>query len=393
MIKITRLFKDFTESERSAGFVLLFTTIISMILANTGPGEALVHFFHTEWGPVFPGVDLRLSVEHWVNDGLMTIFFLMVGLEIERELYAGELSTLSNASLPLLAALGGMVVPFLVHFTINYGLPTQRGAGIPMATDIAFALGILSLARGVPYGLKVFLTAFAIIDDLGAILVIAFFYTDDLNTNYLLAAAGIFALLFALNRLKVYMVLPYILLGLALWFCFLQSGVHATLAGVLLAFAMPFGNGDENSLSYRVQHWLHKPVAFIILPIFALVNTAIVIPDNWLQGLGQPNALGIMAGLLVGKPLGILVCCLIGVRLGWSTLPKGVNWYWLAGASVLGGIGFTMSIFITLLAFSDPGIITGAKLAILVSSATAALIGLFLMGIARKKIKQEAAEG
>jgi NhaA family Na+:H+ antiporter len=384
MAAITKLFKDFTNSERSGGFVLIGITIISLLIANLGLGSTLEHFYHTKLGFSNSYLNLNLSVEHWINDGLMTIFFLLVGLEIEREIYIGELSTRASASLPVIAAVGGMVAPFLIHYSLNNGLPTQSGSGIPMATDIAFALGILSLAKRVPFALKIFLTAFAIIDDLGAILIIAFFYTQSLQTNYLLAALFVLLVLFLFNRLKIYRIWLYVVFGIVLWYCLLQSGVHATLAGVLLAFAMPFGKGDADSLSYKVQHRLHKPVAFIILPLFALVNTGIVIPDNWISGLADPNSLGIMAGLVIGKPVGIVLCCLLAVRLGWSKLPSGVGWGQLTAAGILGGIGFTMSIFITLLAFNDAAHVTQSKISILIASLIASVLGLLVLKVIRK---------
>jgi Na+:H+ antiporter, NhaA family len=384
MSAITKLFKDFTNSERSGGFVLIGITIISLLLANSIIGPTLTHLYHTKLGFSNSVINLNLSVEHWINDGLMTIFFLLVGLEIEREIYIGELSTRASAALPAIAALGGMVAPFLIHYALNNGLPTQNGGGIPMATDIAFALGILSLAKRVPFALKIFLTAFAIIDDLGAILVIAFFYTDSLRTDYLLAALVVMLLLFLFNRLKVYKIWLYVVFGIVLWYCMLQSGVHATLSGVLLAFAMPFGKGDAGSLSYKVQHRLHKPVAFIIIPLFALVNTGIVIPDNWFSGLGDPNSMGIIAGLVIGKPVGIVLFCFLAIKLGLSKLPPGISWAQLTAAGILGGIGFTMSIFITLLAFSDVTHITESKIAILVASFIASILGLLLLKLIRR---------
>lgn len=391
-MKITRLFKDFFQSERASGYVLIVTTIISLLLANILVGQDFVDFFHRKIGFDAPGVHLNLSVEHWINDGLMTIFFLLVGLEIEREIYIGELSSIRNASLPLFAALGGMVVPFLVHFAFNNGLPTQDGGGIPMATDIAFAIGILSLGKRVPYALKVFLTAFAIIDDLGAILIIAFFYTKSLQLVYLLGALGFWALAFLCNRLKVYRIWVYVVLGIGLWFCMLQSGVHATLAGVLLAFAMPFGNGDEHSLSYRVQHALHYPVAFVVLPIFALANTGIIISGTWFSDLQNPNSLGILLGLVAGKPLGIMAFCGLAVALGWSQLPGNVSWRHLLAAGILGGIGFTMSIFITLLAFDDAQLASQSKMAILAASTIASLLGLGALSWAGRKSASLAVE-
>lgn len=386
---ITRLFKDFFNSERSSGYVLIGTTVLSLLLSNLFIGPAFTDFFHAKWGFANEYISLHLSIEHWINDGLMTLFFLLVGLEIEREIYIGELSSMRHASLPLMAALGGMVVPFLIHFAFNNGTPTQAGGGIPMATDIAFALGILSLGKNVPYALKIFLTAFAIIDDLGAIIVIAFFYTKNLQVSYLLAAGAVWGLLFLCNRLKIYRIWVYVILGVLLWYCMLQSGVHATLAGVLLAFAMPFGNGDEQSLSYRVQQKLHKPVAFFILPLFALANTGILLEPGWLSGLTSNNSLGIILGLVAGKPLGIMLFCAAAVFFGFSSLPEGTGWKHLVAAAILGGIGFTMSIFITLLAFDDASVITSSKVAILAASAIAAVLGLLMLQVAAKRASKK----
>jgi Na+:H+ antiporter, NhaA family len=385
MIRITRLFKDFTNSERSAGFVLIFTTILSLLLANLFIGSSYVDFFHNKVGIDNSILHLNMSIEHWINDGLMTIFFLLVGLEIERETYIGEISTLKNASLPVAAAIGGMLAPFLIHFMFNYGTPSQPGSGIPVATDIAFALGVLSLSKKVPYGLKVFLTAFAIIDDLGAIIIISIFYTSTLHLIYLFTALGLLGVMIVLNRLKVYKVWVYLVLGIIMWYCMLQSGVHPTISGVLLAFAIPFGNGDENSPSYNLQLFLHKPVAFIILPVFALANTGIIIHNTWLADLKSLNSLGIIAGLVLGKPLGILTASYIALRLRWSTLPTGVEWKHLLGGAVLGGIGFTMSIFITLLAFNDDALINQSKISILIASTLASFLGLLVLSFKDRK--------
>lgn len=379
MQDIAKLFKDFTDSEKSSGYVLIAATAISLLLANVFIGNPYIAFFHQKVGFANDTIHLKLSIEHWINDGLMAIFFFLVGLEIEREIYAGELSSIKKASLPIAAALGGMLVPIAIYLVFNAGTATQRGYGIPMATDIAFALGILSLSKGVPYGLKVFLTAFAIIDDLGAIIIIAIFYTESIQFTYLLVGLGIFVLLIVLNRLKVYSIWPYILLGMVIWYCLLQSGVHATIAGVLVAFALPFGNGDENSPSYKAQHFLHKPVAFFILPLFALANTGIIISSSWLPDLHTSNSLGIILGLVLGKPIGIVLLCLLAVKIGWSSLPTGVTWTHMVGAGTLGGIGFTMSIFITLLAFDNPATITQAKMAILVSSVIASTLGFLIL--------------
>jgi Na+:H+ antiporter, NhaA family len=388
MIRITQLFKQFTDSERSAGFILIFTTILSLLLANVFIGSSYVDFFHQKIGVDNNIIHLNLSIEHWINDGLMTIFFLLVGLEIEREIYIGEISSIKNASLPLAAAVGGMVIPFLIHLMFNYGTPAQGGAGIPVATDIAFALGVLSLSKKVPYGLKVFLTAFAIIDDLGAIVIIAIFYTSTIKFVYLFSAAGLLAIMFVLNKLKFYRLWLYLVLGVIMWYCTLQSGIHATISGVLLAFAIPFAKGDENSPSAILQSALNKPVAFIILPVFALANTCIIINSTWLSDLQSSNSLGIILGLVLGKPMGIIMASYIVLKLKWSGLPTGVHWKHLWAGAILGGIGFTMSIFITLLAFNDSVLINQSKISILVASTLASLLGLIVLTLKSKKSLQ-----
>ena len=365
---LTKLFKEFFDSEKAGGLILLGCTILSLTLANSNIGIDYHHFWQTK----FAGH----SIEHWVNDGLMAIFFLLIGLELEREIYKGELSNFKDALLPIFAALGGIIIPAGFFMLFNFGTATQSGAGIPMATDIAFALGILSLlGNRVPTSLKVFLTALAVIDDLCAILIIAIFYTKALLWTNLFIALGIFALLLIFNRLKIRNLIPYLIGGVAMWYFMLQSGVHATIAGVLLAFAIPFGNGNEKSTSYILQHWLHKPVAFIILPIFALANTAIILSGDIGQTLTQNYSLGIALGLIVGKPLGIFLFTFLAVTFGLCKLPEGLNWKSIAGVGFLGGIGFTMSIFITLLAFDNETIINNSKFVILISSLIAGLIG------------------
>jgi NhaA family Na+:H+ antiporter len=369
---ITKLFKDFLDSEKASGFTLIACTILSLFLANSIWSENYLHFWHFQLG--------NHPMEYWINDGLMSIFFLLIGLELEREVYNGELSNLKNALLPIAAALGGMLVPAGLYLFLNYGTVTQSGAGIPMATDIAFALGILSLLGSrVPTSLKVFLTALAVIDDLGAILIIAVFYTKTLIWSNLLMALGIFVFLLLLNRLKIRNLIPYLIGGVAMWFFMLNSGVHATITGVLLAFAIPFGNGDEKSTSYILQHFLHKPVAFFVLPLFALANTAIILNSNWQDALSHKYTLGIALGLIVGKPIGIWLFSFFAVKLKIGQLPDDLNWKAILGASFLGGIGFTMSIFITLLAFSDSEHINNAKIMILISSLVAGIIGLFYL--------------
>ena len=366
---LSRVFLDFFRSEKASGFILIGCTLLSIGLANSAWGATYLHFWHTSLG--------GLTVEHWINDGLMAIFFLLVGLEIERELYIGELSKFRQAFLPVMAAIGGMLLPAFIHYLFNSNTPYASGFGIPMATDIAFALGILSLAgKAVPAALKIFLAALAIIDDLGAILVIALFYTEQLSLQYLLIALGIFAVLFWAGKKGFSVLSVYLLAGIVMWYCMLRSGVHATISGVLLAFAIPFGSGGDRSISARLQHALHPLNAFFIMPLFALANTGIVLSADLSVTLLSLNSLGIMSGLVIGKPLGILLFCRVAISAGWAVLPTSVTWKHIAAAGLLAGIGFTMSIFITLLAFSDVQTVVSSKLAILVASTCAALLGL-----------------
>ncbi|MCU0324575.1 MAG: Na+/H+ antiporter NhaA [Spirosomaceae bacterium] len=371
-MKQTQLFKEFFNSEKAGGLTLIFCTLISLLIANSSFKADYYDFWHLEFK--------EHSIEHWINDGLMTIFFLLIGLELEREIYKGELSNIKDALLPAFGAIGGIALPAGIYLLFNYGTPTQSGAGIPMATDIAFALGILSLlGNRVPTSLKVFLTALAVIDDLGAIIIIAIFYSKALFWNNLFIAIGIFAGLLILNRLKVRNLIPYLIGGVAMWYFMLNSGIHATITGVLLAFAIPFGNGDKKSTSYILQHYLHKPVAFIVLPIFALANTAIGIDGNLSEIITQNYSIGIALGLIIGKPVGISLMTFIGYKLGFCKLPTDLSWDKIIGVGFLGGIGFTMSIFITLLAFDDPIIINNTKLIILLSSLLAGAIGYLLL--------------
>ena len=379
-MKVTQVFKNFFESEKVGGLILLVCTITSLVLANSAFGESYHHFWLTE----FSGK----SLEYWINDGLMTIFFLLIGLELEREIYQGELSNIKDALLPIFAAIGGMVVPAGIYLAFNFGTATQSGAGIPMATDIAFAIGILSLlGNRVPLSLKIFLTALAVIDDLGAILIIAIFYTKTILWSNLAIALVIFVFLYVLGKyFKVKNLLPYLIGGVFMWYFMLHSGVHATITGVLLAFAIPFGSGGNKSTSYILQHILHKPVAFLILPIFALANTAIVMNGNLAEVVTENYSLGVALGLVVGKPLGIFILTFLVVKIGWCQLPSDMNWKSVLGVGFLGGIGFTMSIFITLLAFDSPVIINNTKLIIVFSSLIAGVIGfLFLKITLRQK--------
>ena len=381
-MKETNLFKSFFESEKAGGIILIFATLFSLLLANS--------IFQTEYLQIWNVEIGNHSLVHWINDGLMTIFFLLIGLELEREVYIGELSTLKKAALPLFGALGGMVVPALIYLYFNFGTSTQSGAGIPMATDIAFAIGILSLlGNRVPTSLKIFLTALAVIDDLGAIIIIAVFYTSTISFLNLGIALGIMGVLFVLNRLKVNSLFPYIIGGILMWYFMLNSGVHATITGVLLAFVIPFGNGKKDTISYKLQHFLHKPVAFLILPLFALANTCIIINSDWYEGLTHSNSIGIILGLIIGKPIGIWLLSYLGVTLGLCILPKGLQWKNIFGAGILGGIGFTMSIFITLLAFSDSETIVGSKIAIVIASTIAAIIGYLILNLSLKTNIQE----
>lgn len=378
--KLTKLFIEFFESEKASGVILILCTTISIIIANSYFGKGYLDFWHTKVGFETSSIFLKYSVEHWINDGLMAIFFLLIGLEIERELYIGELSDLKNATLPVFAAIGGMATPAIFHFLFNRGTETQAGVGIPMATDIAFALGVLALLGSrVPISLKIFLTALAIIDDLGAITIIAIFYVGDFSLMYFMLALGILAGLFVLNRLGIHWLPFYLIPGIFMWYFMLKSGIHATIAGVLLAFVIPFGNGDEKSPSYKLQHFLHKPVAFIIMPIFALANTGIALTGYWTEGLVTSNSLGIFTGLFVGKPLGIALFSFLAIKIGLSQLPNDVSWKHIIGAGFLGGIGFTMSIFITLLAFDNPEVVQSSKISILLSSLLAGTIGFTIL--------------
>lgn len=365
---LTKLFRDFFHNEKSAGILLIACTVISLLITNSNLGGDYLRLWNFQIN--------HHSFTHWINDGLMAIFFLMIGLELEREIYIGELSEIKKAMLPIMAAVGGILIPAGIYFFFNNGTPTHAGIGIPMATDIAFALGILSLlGNKVPVSLKIFLAALAISDDIGAILVIAVFYTKTIIWINLIISLSIFAALGVLNRLKVFNIIPYLIGGVAMWYFMLNSGVHATITGVLLAFVIPFGSGSPQSVSYRLQHLLHKPVSFIILPLFALANTAIIILPDWYESIGTNYGLGIALGLVIGKPLGIFIFSFLIVKLGYATLPDDINWKHIIGTGFLGGIGFTMSIFITLLAFDNPNYINGAKIMVLISSLIAGIVG------------------
>lgn len=369
---LTRLYNEFFRSEKTGGLILVLVTIASIWLANSSWQTGYVRIWQFQMS--------GHSIAHWINDGLMTIFFLLIGLELEREINKGELSDMKNATLPIVGAIGGMLMPAGLYLLFNFGTAAQAGTGIPTATDIAFAIGIMSLlGKRIPGSLKIFLTALAVIDDLGAIMIIAVFYTGSIAFTNLLIALGIFGFLILLNRLKVFNLIPYLIGGAAMWYFMLHSGVHATITGVLLAFAIPFSKGGEKSPSYILQHFLHKPVAFIILPLFAAANTSIIIGNNWFSGLGDTASLGIITGLVIGKPLGIFVFTFIGVAIGLCRLPQDLKWKNIIGAGFLAGIGFTMSIFVTLLAFEDEALISNSKFAIIVASTLAGIIGFIML--------------
>lgn len=387
--------KDFMNNEKSVGILLILCTIFSIILSNS----TFHTFYHNFWEIsvsfklgneyLFSTQGKPLTVSELINDGLMSVFFLMVGLELIREIHIGKLSNRSQALLPVLGAIGGMIIPAGIYTYLNFGKDTISGAGIPMATDIAFALGVLSLlGKKIPLSLRVFLTALAVIDDLGAILVIAFFYTKKLSWVFLFFALFIWMILLLFKKLKINHLYLYIIGGIGIWYCLLNSGVHATLAGILLAFTIPFEGGDPHGQAMKLLSFLQLPVNFIILPLFALANTALSIQLNIQELFSQSYTLGIFFGLIVGKPLGIILFTYLACALKFCRLPSETDWKQMIGIGFLGGIGFTMSIFVTLLAF-NPAIhadyITHAKIMILFSSLCSALIGyIYLYFIFRK---------
>lgn len=420
---LVRPFTEFFRREAAGGITLIVSSLLALVLANSEWGVA--RYFPAIWEEHLRmgvgGVELNLSLLHWINDGLMTVFFLIVGLEIKREVLEGELSSIRQASLPIAGALGGMLVPALLFWLLNRGTPTAGGWGIPMATDIAFSLAVLNLlGPRIPLALKVFLTALAIVDDLGAVLVIAGFYSSDLALYWLGMAGLTWLALIVVNLLGLRSLWVYLPVGLVLWFCMLQSGVHATLAGVMLALAIPSRIGHErpallrllseklhylsneshgsaadprtiseeleelaeaiSSPAQRLEQRLHGLVSFGIVPLFAFANTSLLIELDAVRNLTSPLGLGIMVGLVLGKPLGILLMCGLLQRLTGAALPTGVSWRHLLGAGVLAGIGFTMSIFITLLALGEHS--NGqavAKIAILLASLVAGTLGYLLL--------------
>ncbi len=384
-----QVFKDFSKSTYLGSSILFLCVIISLIIANSSLADNFQALLDYSFGYEDTFVQLKFSTESWINDGLMAIFFLLVGLEIKRELVEGELSSFKQAALPILAAIGGAIVPAVMYFIINMNEDTVHGWGIPMATDIAFALAVISLlGKSVPASLKIFLAALAIVDDLIAILVIAVFYSEDLHLNYLLYASAIIAGLVILNRFRVKNIFLYIIPGVFVWYFVHHSGIHATIAGVAVALTLPTNDTDIESPLERLEHLLSKPVSFIIIPLFALVNTNITYASGMLEGLFSPLGLGILLGLLFGKTIGISIVCYIAAKLKIATLPEHSTWSHMIGVGLLAGIGFTMSIFISLLSFEDPYHINEAKFSILITSTLAGIIGFWhLKRVSKKEIR------
>ena len=379
---MTDAIRDFFKMESAGGILLVIAAAIAMTIANTDLNGAYQGFLHT--------YVLGMSVSHWINDGLMAVFFLLIGLEVKRELLEGALKSKETAIFPAIAAVGGMLAPALVYVLFNYNDPQAiQGWAIPAATDIAFALGIMALlGNRVPVSLKVFLLALAIIDDLGVVVIIALFYTGDLSTTALAVGFAMTAALFILNNKKVTKLTPYMIVGAILWFAVLKSGVHATLAGVVIGFSIPLqGKKGEHSPLKHMEHALHPYVAFGILPLFAFANAGISLEGISIDSLGTALPIGIALGLLIGKPLGIFTFSWAAVKLGIAKLPEGINLKHIFAVSVLCGIGFTMSIFISSLAFGQANaeFDTYARLGILMGSTTAAVLGYCLLRLSLPK--------
>lgn len=424
-------FQSFVRLESSGGIVLLACAVLALAWANSPWGGTYFAVWKTPLSLRFGTIEMVHPLYHWINDGLMAMFFFLVGLEIKREVLVGELNTVRRALLPILAAIGGMAVPALVYAFVNRGTPYMDGWGIPMATDIAFALGIMAmLGSRIPLSLKVFLTAVAIVDDLGAVLVIAIFYSGDLAWNMLLAGAAFLAAAFVFNIAGVQRPLPYLIVGLGLWFCVHESGVHATIAGVLLAMAIPARShlelpqfikrcrrmlgrmeqdtafDDHHVIDYvsnieraceavepplqRMEHVLQPWIAYLVMPLFALANAGVAIGGDAIGMLGHSVAIGITAGLVIGKLLGVSFFSWLAVRLGLAEMPEGVSWGQLVGVALLCGLGFTMSLFIANLAFTDESMLSTAKVGILAGSVVAGVGGFLLLLRASPPARQAA---
>jgi NhaA family Na+:H+ antiporter len=379
--------REFLKLESAGGILLLAAAALALVLSNSPLASTYETVLDWHFGPTLGPLVLEKSVLHWINDGLMAVFFFLVGLEIKREVVEGELSTARQVALPGLCALGGMAVPALVYLAFNWTTPENRaGWAIPAATDIAFAMGVMALLGSrVPEGLKIFLLALAIIDDLGAIMIIAIFYTDNLSLLALgLAAIGILGLVL-LNRFRVLRLAPYIIIGLFIWVCVLKSGVHATLAGVAIAFAIPLKTDGPRELTplRRCEHALHPWVTFAIMPIFAFANAGVPMGGGvGMQAFMQPLGLGVAGGLFIGKQVGVMLVAAVGAALGLFRLPDRVTWMQMYGASVLTGIGFTMSLFIGTLAFAGPEAAAPLRLGVLAGSILSAVLGYAVLRLA-----------
>lgn len=390
LINLT-VFKNFFKSSNAGGILLFICVVISLIIANTPLAPSIQSLLDYKVGYESDAIHLNYSILLWINDGLMAIFFLLVGLEIKREIVEGELSSPRKASLPILCAIGGAIVPAIIFLSLNAGTPTASGWGIPMATDIAFALAVIGLlGNRVPTSLKIFLAALAIVDDLIAILVIAFFYSSGLEVTYLLYAGIGLAVLIAMNRMNVQNPYLYLIPGVFIWYFIHHSGIHATIAGVLVAMTIPTNETDIESPLERLEHAIVKPVNFIIIPLFAFANTNITWVDEMAHGLAEPLGLGIGLGLLLGKPIGILLMTYICTKLRLGTLPNGCSYKHILGVGFLAGIGFTMSIFISILSFNDALHINEAKLSILLTSVLAGIVGYTILSRVGNGVSQQA---
>ena len=390
MIKnLSKPFKWFFQLEAASGLILLIAAIIALVISNSNFNDL---YFNTLEQYLFVGINkfgLKLTVHHWINDLLMAVFFFFVTLEIKREFIQGELSNLKKAMLPIIAAIGGMAVPALFYIIINFGNPeTLNGWAIPSATDIAFSLGILSLLGSrVPISLKIFLTALAIIDDLGAILIIAFFYSGELSISYLSLILISYIFLLILNKLGVKKFLPYLLVGIFMWFFTYKSGIHATIAGVLLASTIPHRVKNKDfSLLIKIEHLISPYVAFMIMPLFAFANAGVSLEGLTISSLMMPVPFGIVLGLFVGKQVGVMFFSYFAVKFGFAQMPDNSTWFSLYGVSILTGIGFTMSLFVGNLAFVEsPQYIDGVKIGVLAGSLLSTIFGYLTLSIATKK--------
>ena len=379
VIELNTTFMEFFRQEASSGILLLLCAVVAMVLANSPWGGVYEHFLHQDVTIGSAEYALSMSLLHWINDGLMAVFFFVIGMEIKREFLFGELKSLSATILPIAAAIGGMVVPALIYVLLNFGQASVSGWGIPMATDIAFALGVLAFAaKQAPRSVAVFLTALAIVDDLGGILVIAFFYTEELNLFALLLGFAVLFLLGILAKKQVEQIFFYLFGGLLVWYAFLQAGIHPTIAGVLLGFLLPAGTAKtmKQHLLYRAEHALEPWSAYLIMPVFALSNAGISLDAGSFSGLFSSVGLGIILGLCLGKPLGIFLSAWLLIRFKLVKMPEGVRFVHFAGAGILGGIGFTMSLFIASLAFASPAELMTAKTGIVCASLLSGMGGM-----------------